>query len=115
MNQKTHGHAIATSAPPSTGPITSPTAATIVFVPIASPSWRRGNASVTSAAAFANRNAPPIPCRMRQTISSVPLEANPAPSDASANTRNPSTYAVFRPKRSDSRPAVSTSTVETIM
>ena len=29
LNQKTHGHEIATSAPPSTGPITRPTAATI--------------------------------------------------------------------------------------
>jgi len=35
LNQKTHDHPISTSAPPSTGPITSPTAATIVFVPIA--------------------------------------------------------------------------------
>ena len=38
LNQNTHGHEIATSAPPSTGPITRPMAATIVFVPIARPS-----------------------------------------------------------------------------
>ena len=42
LNQKTQGQAIATSAPPSTGPITSPIAATIVFVPIASPSSSSG-------------------------------------------------------------------------
>ena len=42
--------------------MTRPTAATIVFVPIASPSSRFGNTSVTSAAALAKRNAPPTPC-----------------------------------------------------
>src|SRR6476619_8067523 len=91
LNQNTQCHEMATSAPPSTGPITRPTAATIVFVPIARPSCSLGNASVTSAAELANRNAPPIPCSTRQTISSVPPPANPAPNDASANTTNPST------------------------
>ena len=115
LNQNTHGHEIDTSAPPRTGPKTSPTAATIVFVPIATPSCERGNASVTSAAAFANRNAPPTPCRIRHRMSCVASSAKPAPSDAAANTTNPPTYARFRPKRSDSRPAVSTSTVDAIM
>jgi len=115
LNQKTQGQPIATSTPPSTGPITSPTAATIVFVPIARPSSCFGNASVTSAAAFANRNAPPIPCATRHRIRSVPPLANPAPSEAAEKTRKPSTYAFLRPKRSESRPAVRTSTVETIM
>ena len=73
LNQNTQCHEIATSAPPSTGPITRPTAATIVFVPIARPSCSRGKASVTSAAALANRNAPPMPWRIRHRISSVPL------------------------------------------
>ena len=41
LNQKTQCHEIATRAPPSTGPITRPTAATIVLVPIASPSCSR--------------------------------------------------------------------------
>ncbi len=45
----------------------------------------------------------------------MPVAANPAPKDAIEKTRKPSTYAVLRPKRSESRPAVSTSTVETIM
>ena len=97
MNQNTQCHEIATSAPPSTGPITSPTAATIVFVPIASPSCSRGKASVTIAAAFANRNAPPMPWRIRHRISSVPDPANPAPSEANANIRNPPMYAFLRP------------------
>ena len=77
LNQNTQCHEIAMSAPPSTGPITSPTAAIIVFVPIASPSSFFGNASVTSAAAFAKRNAPPTPCTMRQRISCVPLPEKP--------------------------------------
>ena len=73
LNQKTQCHEIATSAPPSTGPITSPIAATIVLVPIASPSCSFGKASVTSAAELANRKAPPMPWRIRQRISTVPL------------------------------------------
>ena len=89
MNQNTHGQSIATSAPPSTGPSTSPIAATIVFVPIATPSCSRGNASVTSAAALANRNAAPMPCRMRQRMSCVASAEKPAPSDAAAKTTKP--------------------------
>ena len=38
LNQKTHCQSIITSAPPRTGPITRPTAATIMLVPMASPS-----------------------------------------------------------------------------
>ena len=68
LNQNTQCQEMATSAPPSTGPITSPTAATIVFVPIASPSCSRGKASVTIAAALANRTRPPIPWMMRHRI-----------------------------------------------
>ena len=89
LNQNTQCQEIATSAPPSTGPITRPTAATIVLVPIARPSCSRGNESVTIAAALANRNEPPIPWRIRHRISCVPLAANPAPSDAAANSTNP--------------------------
>ena len=91
LNQKTQCQEIATSTPPSTGPSTSPTAATMVFVPIARPSSCRGNASVTSAAEFANRNAPPMPCTIRQAMSSAPLAAKPAPSEASEKTTKPPT------------------------
>ena len=91
LNQNTHCQPISTSAPPSTGPSTRPTAATIVLVPIASPSCSRGNASVTSAAAFANRNAAPTPCTIRHRISCVPSAEKPAPSDAAANTAKPAT------------------------
>jgi hypothetical protein len=115
LNQNTQCQEIETSAPPSTGPMTRPTAATIVFVPIARPSCSRGNASVTSAPAFANRNAPPTPWAIRHRISTVPSAANPAPSEAIPNSTKPPTYARLRPNRSDSRPAVSTRTVEAIM
>ncbi len=115
LNQNTQCHEISTSAPPSTGPITSPTAATIVFVPIAIPSCSRGKASVTIAAELANRNEPPMPWRIRHRISCVPLSAKPAPSDATANSTNPPIYAFLRPNWSDSRPALSTSTVDAIM
>ena len=71
--------------------MTSPTAATIVLVPMARPSCSRGKASVTSAAELAKRKAPPTPWTMRHTISSVPLPAKPAPSEASAKTTKPPT------------------------
>ena len=45
----------------------------------------------------------------------MPLSAKPAPSDATANSTNPPMYAFLRPNWSDSRPALSTSTVEAIM
>src|SRR3954468_12004083 len=82
LNQNTQCQEMGTSAPPSTGPITTPTAATIVFVPMASPSCSRGKASVTIAPALANRNAPPTPWAIRQRISSVPSPEKPATSEA---------------------------------
>jgi hypothetical protein len=91
LNQNTQCQEISTSAPPRTGPMTSPTAATIVFVPIARPSWPRGNASVTSAAALAKIAAPPMPCRIRQRMTSVPLADRPAPSEANVKTAKPRT------------------------
>ncbi len=91
LNQKTQCHDSSTSAPPRTGPSTSPTAAIIVFVPMARPSWRWGNASVTSAAALAKRKAPPMPWTMRQRMSSVPSPAKPAPSEASEKITKPLT------------------------
>ena len=84
LNQKTQCQEIATRAPPSTGPSTRPIAATIVFVPIASPSCSRGKASVTRAGPLAKMKAPPTPCRIRQRISWVPSAAKPAPSEAAA-------------------------------
>jgi len=79
------------------------------------PSSCLGNASVTTAAALANSSAAPTPWITRQTIRSVPPCAKPAPNEAAANTRKPVMYARLRPNRSDSRPAVSTSTVDEIM
>ena len=111
LNQNTHSQPNPTSHPPSTGPITRPTAATIVFVPIARPSFSRGKASVTSAPAFANTNAPPTPWTIRHRISAVPESANPAPREASVKTAMPATNRRRRPNWSASRPAGSSSTV----
>ncbi len=91
LNQKTQCHEISTKAPPKTGPSTKPIAATIVLAPIAKPSCCLGKASVTRAAALANRKAEPIPCKTRQQISSVAPVEKPAPSEAKANTRKPPT------------------------
>jgi hypothetical protein len=115
LNQNTQCQEISTSAPPSTGPSTRPTPATITLVPIAMPSCSRGNASVTKAEALANSSAPPTPWTMRHRIRSVPPVAKPAPSDATVKTAKPATNARLRPNRSLSRPNVSTSTVEAIM
>ena len=111
LNQNTQCQEIATSAPPRTGPSTRPIAAIIVLAPIASPNWRLGKASVTSAAALANRKAEPMPCRTRHRISAVASPAKPAPREASANTTKPPTYARLRPNRSLRRPAFRTRTV----
>ncbi len=89
LNQKTQCQEMPTSTPPSTGPIARPIAATIVLVPIARPSSLWGKASVTSAAALANRKAEPIPCSTRHTISTSAFGEKPAPSEASANTMKP--------------------------
>ena len=61
LNQNTQCHEISTSAPPRTGPMTKPIAATIEFVPIATPSCSSGKASATSAGPLAKMNAPAIP------------------------------------------------------
>ena len=90
-------------------------AATIVFVPIATPSCSRGKASVTSAEELAKISAPPMPWAIRHRINSVPSAAKPAPSEVAAKITNPRRYARLRPKRSDRRPAVRTRTVEAIM
>ena len=90
LNQKTQCQEIATSAPPSTGPSTSPIAATIVLAPIARPSSSFGNASVTSAAAFANRKAEPIPAGPA-TGSARRHRGEARASEARANMTNPPT------------------------
>src|ERR1700758_1251111 len=55
--------------PPRMRPMNEPAIAAIEFTLRAVPRWLAGNASVTMAAAFANKNAPPIPCTTRQMIS----------------------------------------------
>ena len=111
LNQNTHAHPNSTSQPPSTGPITRPTAATIVLVPMASPSCSRGNASVTSAPELANTRAPPTPCTTRHTMRAVPESARPAPSEAIVKRAMPATYSRLRPSWSPRRPAGRSSTV----
>ena len=107
---------IATSAPPSTGPRTRPIAATIVLVPIARPSCSRGKASVTSAAALANRNAraDPLQDPPQDQLRAVGREAR-AERGGGERDEAPDVGAACGRTGRDSRPAVSTSTVEAIM
>ena len=57
------------STPPRISPMNDPAMAAIEFRPSAVPRWLAGNASVRIAVELANRNAPPMPCTMRQKIS----------------------------------------------
>jgi hypothetical protein len=70
---------------------------------------------VTSADAFANRNAPPTPWTILQRINEVGPVAKPAPSEASEKMTKPPTKEDLRPNRSDSLPALRSSTVDAIM
>ncbi len=56
------------SRPPSTSPMNMPLTPTMLLIPSAIPRWFCGNASVMIAAAFAIRQAPPMPWKIRNTI-----------------------------------------------
>ena len=112
LNQKTHGQAIATSAPPSTGPITSPTARAWRSSPSRARALARECVGDESCGVREEEGATDALQRRARESARVPLPAKPAPNEARVKTRKPRTYACFRPKRSESRPAVSTSTVE---
>jgi hypothetical protein len=59
---------IGASNPPSTSPTNMPLTPTMLLIPSAIPRWFCGNASVMIAAALAIRQAPPMPCTIRNTI-----------------------------------------------
>ena len=61
----------------------SPAPTTIALIPSARPSSRRGNASVTSAAELAIRNAPPTPWTSRATTSRKAVGASAQATEAS--------------------------------
>src|SRR5689334_20187627 len=63
---------IGPSTPPSSSPRNEPAIAAIELMPSAVPRWLAGNASVRIAVELANRNAPPMPCTIRQPISQRP-------------------------------------------
>ncbi len=58
---------IGASSPPRTSPTNMPLTPTMLLIPSAIPRWLAGNASVTIAAEFASRKAPPTPCTRRKT------------------------------------------------
>src|SRR6202020_1056703 len=57
------------STPPISRPRNDPQIAAMALIPSAVPRWLAGKASVRIAVELANRNAPPIPCTIRQMIS----------------------------------------------
>ena len=92
--------------------------AAIEFMPSAVPRWLAGNASVRIAVELANRNAPPMPCTMRQRIShrapAVPfIQVTARKMEATVKIANPMLYIRTRPNMSPSRPNDTTSTAVT--
>ena len=95
-----------------------PAMAAIEFTLSAVPRWLAGNASVTMAAELANRNAPPMPCTTRQTIShsapSAPcIHVTVRKIDATLKIAKPRVYIRTRPNMSPRRPNDTTSTADT--
>jgi len=104
--------------PPRMRPMNDPAIAAIEFTLRAVPRWLIGNASVTMAAALANKNAPPIPCTTRQMIShsapSLPcIQVTVRKMDAMLKIAKPRVYIRTRPNMSPSRPNDTTSTADT--
>ena len=90
----------------------------MALMPRAVPRWLAGKASVRIAVELANRNAPPMPCTIRQMISHsaalVPLiQVAARKIDAIVNTAKPRLYMRTRPNMSPSRPNDTTSTADT--
>ena len=95
-----------------------PAIAAIEFTLRAVPRWLAGNASVTMAAAFANKNAPPIPCTTRQMISHIApsapcIQVTVRKIEATLKIAKPRVYIRTRPNMSPSRPNDTTSTADT--
>ncbi len=92
--------------------------AAIAFRPRAVPRWLAGKASVRIAAELANRNAPPMPCTIRQMMShsaaGTPLiQVTARKMEATVKMTNPRLYILTRPNMSPSRPNETTSTAVT--
>ena len=108
------------STPPRISPMNDPAMAAIEFRPSAVPRWLLGNASVRMAVELANRNAPPMPCTMRQKIShsaaATPcIQVRVRKIEATVKTAKPRLYMRTRPNMSPSRPNDTTSTAVTTM
>ena len=109
---------IGPSTPPSSSPRNEPAMAAIELMPSAVPRWLAGKASVRIAVELANRNAPPMPCTIRQPIShsapAVPCcQVTVRKIEATVKTANPRLYIRTRPNMSPSRPKLTTSTADT--
>ncbi len=109
---------IGPSRPPRISPTNEPAMAAIEFMPSAVPRWLAGKASVRIAVELANRNAPPMPCTMRQMMShraaAVPcIQVTARKIEATVKTANPMLYIRTRPNMSPSRPNDTTSTADT--
>ena len=104
--------------PPRMRPMNDPAMAAIEFTLRAVPRWLAGNASVTMAAALANKNAPPMPCTTRQMISHIApsapcIQVTVRKIEATLKIAKPRVYIRTRPNMSPSRPNDTTSTADT--
>jgi hypothetical protein len=116
--QNTSRQCTSARTPPTTNPVNEPTNPAIRLMPMAIPRCSTGKASVRIAVAFAHSSAPPMPCAMRNTISSVApaapvLHVSESAIEPRVKIRNPRLYIRTRPKMSPIRPNVTTSTAVT--
>ena len=98
--------------PPTTGPIASAIAETAAQIPSARARLSAGKASAVSASESESSAAPPIPWITRAAISTPAEPAAPASSEPAAKIAIPITKTRRRPRRSPSRPAVTTAAVK---
>ncbi len=86
--RKTRRQSIGASRPPSTSPTNMPLTPTMLLMPSAMPRWLAGKASVMIAAAFASRNAAPMPCTTRKAIRYVGAGTTGHPVDRQQQRRD---------------------------
>ncbi len=91
-----------TTAPPTTGPIATPSPVMPPHSPIAAPRFSTGNASLISVRVSGMTIAAPAPCTARAPTSAAAFGETAAAADAAVNSNRPRAYMRRRPNRSPS-------------
>ena len=113
FSQKIHCHEMpSTTAPPTSGPMATPSPLIADQNPSARPRRSTGTASDSSVSVSGSTIAPPNPCAARAAISQLTSGARAAAADDAVNTARPITNMRRRPNRSPSAAPVSSSTAK---